>query len=146
MKHTENIEKIIEKSYLKNLNVPACTEMDEKILDNALSVMEESKKYKSVLAGPNIGRFIIKSRMTKIAVAAVIIIAVMLLISVLDKSVTPVYAVEQTIAAIKEVKTVYMTGEFYKQGEFECWMKFAGNPHAYVARQRRFEYVEDMQP
>jgi hypothetical protein len=139
MKHTENIEKIIEKSYLKNLHVPSGKEMDERILDNALSVMEESKKSKPVLAGPNIGRVIIKSRITQVSAAAVIIIAVMLLISVLDKSVTPVYAVEQTIAAIKEVKTVYMTGEFYKQGEFECWMKFAGNPdrptHMWLGRE-----------
>ncbi len=75
-----------------------------------------------------IRRTIMKNRIVKLAAAAVIIIVVLLSISILDKSVTPAYAVEQTINAIQEVKAVYMAGEFYKQGEFECWMKYDGDP------------------
>jgi len=75
------------------------------------------------------GRIIMKSSIIKLAAAAVIIIAVTLgLTTILDHGVTPAYAVEQTIKAIKEVKTVHMAGEFYKQGEFECWMRFDGDP------------------
>lgn len=69
-----------------------------------------------------------KSRMTKLAAAAVIITAVVVSITFLDKSVASAYAVEQTINAMKAIRTVYMTGEFYKQGKFECWMKFDGDP------------------
>lgn len=77
MMDTENIEKIIEKSYLKNLHVPTGTEMDERILDNALTIMEESKKSRPVLAGTNIGRVIMKSRITKLAAAAVIAVTLL---------------------------------------------------------------------
>lgn len=71
---------------------------------------------------------ITKSRMTKLAAAATVVLVASLLLNLLDKSATPAYAVDETIAAMKEIKTVYMAGEFYKQGEFECWMKFDGDP------------------
>lgn len=69
-----------------------------------------------------------KKRITRFAAAAVFILAAFLVISVMDKSVTPVYALGQTVEAIKKVETVYMAGEFYKQGNFECWMKYDGDP------------------
>ena len=73
-------------------------------------------------------RRIIGSRKMKLTAAAVIIVAVMAVsVSVLDMA-TPAYAVEQTIDAIKKVKTVHMAGEFYGRGEFECWLRFAGDP------------------
>ena len=76
-----------------------------------------------------IWRTIMKSRITKFAAAAVIIMAIVFgLTSLLEQGTTSAYAVEQTIEALKEIKTVYMAGEFYKQGKFECWMKFAGDP------------------
>ena len=56
----------------------------------------------------------------------------------MDHSVTPAYAFDQTVKAIKEVETVYMVGEFYKQGKFECWMRYDGNPdkptHVWLGR------------
>jgi hypothetical protein len=76
----------------------------------------------------SIWRTIMKNRITKFAAAAVIILAVLLSISLLDKSVTPAYAVQQTVEAMKKIETVYMEGEFYNQGEFECWMRYDGNP------------------
>ena len=86
----------------------------------------------------SIWRKIMTSKITKFAAAAVIIFAVFLAISVLDRSVAPAYAVEQTIDAIQKVKTVYMAGEFYKQGRFECWMKYDGDPdkptHVWLGR------------
>ena len=71
----------------------------------------------------SIWRMIMKNRTIKFAAAAVIILAALLSISVLDKSVTSAYAFEQTVEAMKKIETVYMAGEFYKQGKFECWMK-----------------------
>lgn len=49
-----------------------------------------------------------KSRITKLAVAAVTIIAVVLSITFLDKSVTPVYGIEQTIEAFRDINSVYV--------------------------------------
>jgi hypothetical protein len=138
MKRLNNIKKILQSSYLKNLKIPAGMEMDKRILGDALTAMEISKKELSATKQPNIWRNIMKNQKTTLATAAAIIIAIILSISVLDKSTPSVYAVEQTIDAIKDVKTVYMTGEFYMQGRFECWMKYDGNPdkptHVWLGR------------
>jgi len=77
-------------------------------------------------------RRIIKNRFTKLAAAAVIIIAVILSITFLDKSVTPVYGITDLPKLIKNAKTIHMKGWVYfpKEGqvvvepaklEFEYW-------------------------
>lgn len=138
MKRTKNIKKIVQRSYLKNLKIHSGTEMDKRILSDALTEMENSKKALSTTNQPNIWRNIMKNQKAKLATVAAIIFAIILSISVLDKSTTPAYALEQTIDAIQDVKTVYMAGEFYKQGQFECWMKYDGNPdlptHVWLGR------------
>jgi len=96
--------------------------LEEKLL-SAFDQTSQLKKSSSMTWGS-----VIHSKITKPAAAAVIIVAVLLSVFVLNESTTPAYAVEQTIDAIKDIKTVYMAGEFYRQGEFECWMKFDGDP------------------
>jgi hypothetical protein len=76
----------------------------------------------------SIWSMIMHKRITKFAAAAGIILAAILAITLMDKSVTPAYALGQTVEAIRKVETVYMAGEFYKQGKFECWMKYDGDP------------------
>jgi len=53
-------------------------------------------------------RIIMKSPITKLAAAAVIIIAAVLSITFFDKSVTPAYGIEQTIEAFSDVDSVYV--------------------------------------
>jgi hypothetical protein len=50
------------------------------------------------------------SRLMKIAVAAVIIIAAVLTITFLDKSLTPAYAINQTVEALKNVRFLHIIG------------------------------------
>jgi len=73
MKHTKNIEKIIQK-----INVTPDARMDQKILDDILLAQEKSKKTPSADKSPNIWRIIIKNKMTKFAAAAVIILAALI--------------------------------------------------------------------
>ncbi len=77
-------------------------------------------------------------KITKLTAAVVIIFAAILVISLVNNTATSVYAFNQTVNAIKKVETVYMAGEFYKQGKFECWMKYDGNPdkptHVWLGR------------
>ncbi|MBC8217653.1 MAG: hypothetical protein H8E73_04250 [Planctomycetes bacterium] len=82
MKHTEDIERLVERSYLNNLHVPADAGMDERILGDAVTKMEESRKTGSASAGPNIWRIIMKSRMTKLTTAAVA--ALVIIIGIID--------------------------------------------------------------
>ncbi|NIP23802.1 MAG: hypothetical protein GWN67_01255 [Phycisphaerae bacterium] len=77
MRYPRNIESSIKKSYLGNIETSADAEMDGRILSDALTAMEESKKENPGLAGTNIKRIIMKSPIRKTAAAAVIIIAVL---------------------------------------------------------------------
>jgi len=73
----------------------------------------------------NIGRIIMKSPITKLAAAAVIIIAVTLSINILDKSIIPAYALEQTIQASHSVRYIH-TKSFWAAHEepTESWIEF----------------------
>jgi len=70
MRPAENIEKLI-----KNINIDTNAKIDKAVLDDVLKAFEKTKNKKSVPMEPNIWRTIMKSRITKLAAAAVIIIA-----------------------------------------------------------------------
>ena len=77
MKAAENIERLIKKFCdAKRSSVTTGTEMDKRILDDALVAYKKSKKRTTALTEPNIWRIIMKSPITKLAAAAVIIIMV----------------------------------------------------------------------
>ncbi|MCU0914500.1 MAG: hypothetical protein MUC88_08065 [Planctomycetes bacterium] len=79
-----------------------------------------------------------QSRRTQLAAAVLIIGAVVLGVSLFHGGAQPAYGLDQTLDAIKQIRTVYMKGEFYLQGPFECWMRFEGNPdrptHVWLGR------------
>ncbi len=72
MRPAKNIEKLI-----KNTKIDTNAKVDKAVLDDVLKTFEKSKDKKSVPMEPNIWRTIMKSRITKLAAAAVIIIAVL---------------------------------------------------------------------
>jgi len=63
-----------------------------------------------------IWRIIMKSNITKLAVAAAVILIVAFGITLLDKSATPAYAIEQTIEAFKKVNSVYVEQIYREKG------------------------------
>ena len=73
MRQAEDIKRLI-----KKLNDKTSAQMDKRVLKDVLCAMEESRKNKSALFRPNIRRTIMKSPITKLAVAAVIVIAVLI--------------------------------------------------------------------
>ena len=83
MKPTDNIEQ-----FVKNLRQPADADTKQRILDNVLQVMDESQKPTSAKQQPNIWRIIMKSRITKLSAAAVIIVAVLISFSQFNSSIT----------------------------------------------------------
>jgi len=74
---TENIKNLIKNEYLKNLHAPDGPEMDNKILTDAWAAMEKSQKTTSAPPQPNIWRIIMKNKLSKPALAAIIIVAVL---------------------------------------------------------------------
>lgn len=79
MKPAENTEKLI-----KNAKMDTNARMDEAVLDDVLKAFEKSKSKKSASHQPNIWRIIMKSKITKLATAAAIIIAVLIGIHLLS--------------------------------------------------------------
>lgn len=76
MKRTQNIETAIKNFFAgKRASIKTGEELDKKIIDAALLAQKNSNKEQSALTEPKIWRFIMKSKITKLAAAAVIIIA-----------------------------------------------------------------------
>lgn len=71
MKPAEKIEKLI-----KNTDIDTNANMDKAVLDDVLKAFETSKNKKSAKPKPDIWRAIMKRPITKLATAAVIIMAV----------------------------------------------------------------------
>jgi hypothetical protein len=70
MKSVKNIKQLI-----KKFHVSTNAKMDQKVREDVLEVIRKSKQTQSALTQPNIWRIIMKSNITKLAAAAVIIIA-----------------------------------------------------------------------
>jgi len=109
---------------LKNEIVPPCP--PQETIDTTLQkLMEaESGTIKSKITITE--RIKAMKSFTKLAAAAMIIIAVLLPITFLDKSVTPAYALEQTIEATRALRylhTKYFHGERDDVAK-ECWLEF----------------------
>jgi tetratricopeptide (TPR) repeat protein len=76
----------------------------------------------------SIWRTIMKSRITKLAAAAVMILVAVFSITVLDKSAAPAWAIEQTVEALENIQTLVITGTDYWGPEsipFKFWFRFS---------------------
>ncbi len=79
MKLVSKIEKVVRNFYFgKKSEIKTTNELDKRIVNDALPAYEQSLKPRLVSMQANAGRIIMENRITKIAVAAVIIIAVIL--------------------------------------------------------------------
>jgi outer membrane lipoprotein-sorting protein len=80
MKTAENIEKLIKEFFkAKKLFAAVSPQMDEKVLNDALAAFEKSKINTSAKIEPSVWRIIMKSKITKFSVAAIIVIAVIII-------------------------------------------------------------------
>ena len=122
MKPEDNINRLI-----KNSDVTTSSEIDSRILGDAFEELEKLKVTKLAGNRLNIRRTIMKTRITKLAAAAVIIIGVLLAVTVLNKSVTPAWAIEQTVDLLKKFNGMHLTGtmlnEQGKEVSFEAWAR-----------------------
>ena len=104
MRPAEEIESLI-----KNIDIDTNVKTDDAVLGDVIETFEKSKNRKTSAAGQNIWRIIMKSRMTKLATAAVIIVAVMLGMYILTGSFDGTsITMAQIIQAMQEVDWVQM--------------------------------------
>jgi len=94
------VEKLIE-----NLHDTTSAELDERVIRDVLQALEESKKTSAGIQ-PNIWRIIMKSKITKLAAAAVIIIAVILGLNIISGPDMASVAWGEVLEVIEKVPTV----------------------------------------
>ena len=122
MRSTENIEKLVKNL---DLDIGTYSQADRAVLNELLEAQEKSKKMKSAFVSPKTRRQIMKSPITKLAAAAVVIIAITLSVYIWDESMPLAYAIEQTIEANNNVR--YLHIKIYaadKEEPREGWLEF----------------------
>ena len=100
MRPTDKIESLI-----KNAGIRTDTQSDKKVFNEVLDAFEESKQKQAGASHVNIWRIIMKSRTTKLAAAAVIVIAGLVCVQFL----TGTNAYAQVIQEIRNARTVVYT-------------------------------------
>lgn len=104
MRPSENIE-----NALKKMNFTAGAELRKQILDDAMKAHEQTG-IPTPCEKANIWRIIMKSKITRLATAAVLLIAVIAGLSILDITSKRAWAIEQTIEALRHIKAVHISG------------------------------------
>jgi len=119
MRPEENIEKLI-----KNTKIDTNPKVDELVLDDTIKAFEKSKNKKSATYQPNIRRIIMKRSITKLAAAAVIIIAVIIGINQFSGSIDGVsVAFGQIKQAVEKVPWVHSVNKNSNLSD-EGWLSF----------------------
>jgi hypothetical protein len=116
MRPSEDVKRII-----KNMPVNTNVQRDDEILNDVLNTFEQSQNAQSASFQPSLWRIIMKSRVSKFA-AAIIVIGVVLTFLTSERLNTPAWAIEQTIEALKDLRSIYMVGAF-TGGTAEIWMR-----------------------
>jgi hypothetical protein len=100
-------------------------EVNQMVLKDLLHQFDKTQEKKSTVMQPKIGRTIMKSPITKLAAAAVVIAAITLSVYIWDKSTPLAYAIEQTIEANNNIR--YLHIKIYAADEKEPregWLEF----------------------
>ncbi|MHC4266436.1 MAG: hypothetical protein ACYSUK_10960, partial [Planctomycetota bacterium] len=137
MRPRENIEKII-----KKFNIDVNASKDQEIFDELRQVQAKSKQPQPATK-PNIWRIIMKSRITKLAAAAVIIIAVLIGVDLFKGR--QAWAIEQTTASLENIMTITVSGKsnhIYPVGNLNILLKRdADNWNSFLARGESEEVI-----
>ncbi|MHC4310098.1 MAG: tetratricopeptide repeat protein [Planctomycetota bacterium] len=124
MKKAKDIHRLLE-----NVDLSINADADKEVLE---TVLRAGRKSTASVSQGNVWRIIMRSKMTKFATAG-IIFATLIGVSLFKG--TPVWAIEQTVQALKNIQTVTITGTTvyhdanntpeYKP--FKCWVKLSDN-------------------
>ncbi|MHC4244150.1 MAG: LolA family protein [Planctomycetota bacterium] len=133
MKYPDSIENVIKNFCArKKAAVKTTTELDKRIINASLLAQEKLKQTQSAIPQPNLWRIIMKSHVTKLAAAAVIIIVIMLGINYLD---TPIDGASAVFAAAMD--KVEQARTFSCTSIFDMTYKDGGKRGKYLMKQKR---------
>jgi hypothetical protein len=109
------------KAYFAGLPTPDGADVDGKVLADALTTMQRTKNQSAADTSRIRWRTIMISRMSKLAVAGVILVAAVSF-GLFDSFTKPAWAIEQAIEAVREYRALHMTGTIPGR-TFESWMR-----------------------
>ncbi|MHC4315467.1 MAG: hypothetical protein ACYSW3_23735 [Planctomycetota bacterium] len=146
MRPAENIKRLV-----KNARIQINPEVKKSALKELINEFQKSKN--TGLAGTklNIWRIIMNSKITKLATVAVVILAIVVGVTLIDKSATPTYAIEQTIEAMRSISSVraYISdGEVLFQinpetGQEECYRVDQEDVLTVATPEKTYYYYKD---
>ncbi len=99
MRPNDNLEKEIK----KDLNFTAGAELHDRMLNDVLNTYEKTRKASSAAVWPNLGRTIMRSPLTKLVAAAVVIIACLIGLSLWTRTGSGI-ALADVLARMEQVK------------------------------------------
>jgi hypothetical protein len=130
MRPTDKINQLI-----KHIHIKASVELDKRVYDSLANAPAKLKNEQSAQIQPILWRIIMKSNITKLTAAAVVILAVVLTVNVWDKFAPAAYAFEQTVRASHSVRYIHIKVFTPNQEEpKEFWMEFYENGQIKNAR------------
>lgn len=131
MRPADNIEKHVKNN---KLHVCSSSQMDEKVLGDSFDAMEQALQKNQAENRPDIWRNIMRSRISKLAVAAIIIIAVLIGINQFGGSVNITsVAFAEIKEAMKTVPWMHQVSKGFQngvEGVAEQWIGFNDKIHA----------------
>jgi len=119
MRPSENIEKLIEK-----LRYKTSDETHDRILDNVMKALDEKQKQKPGVTKPVLWRIIMKNTFTKIAAAAVVIIAALIGIHQFGSSTSVFAAMIKNAEQMPWIHMNVVTKRASGEAHVEYWMAF----------------------
>ena len=127
MSPADNIEQRI-----RELRFRTGPEADERILTDALAALEQTRTTIPNTTRSSVWRIIMTSRWTKIIPAAAAIIAIAVVaVTVLNRSATPAYSLEQTVEANRGLRYIHIKidpARFDHMGEAWLQLDSKGQP------------------
>lgn len=110
------------KQLIREFRVTTSAEMDREVCEDVLAVVRKTKQTQSAGGGPSIWRIIMKNRISKLAVAAVIIIGVLIGVNHFGGSIDGASVVwADVLKEVEQLKTaifqVHTESEFIKDGD-----------------------------
>ncbi len=130
MRPADDIKRFIDKAA-----VSTNPKADQAVLDMVLAAQEKAIDKTSAAIRPSLRSIVMRSPITKLAAAAVVVVALVLFLGLWDKSAPSAYALEQTIEANRGVRWLHIkhftTGH---EEPREGWIEFGADGQAKSAR------------
>ena len=129
-------DKDIEQS-IKKLAVKSSDRIHDRILGKLLGRLDKSRRQ-AALEQANIWRIIMKNRIAGISTAAAVIVLIVVGVTVMDRSASQVYAIEQTVEALRLVSSVRAHCTDWGGSKGQVWVKIdpeTGYEESYYSEQ-----------